>query len=130
MDIIIADDSARIRTGLKRLLATLPFVRVVDEAEDGRRAESTIVRLQPHLAILDIRMPGQSGIDVIRAVRERSPSTVFVILTNYFDDQSVTEAMHSGASYVFDKSADLDPLLDHVRRLATESSSPSPKVRS
>ena len=72
--IILADDHPLMRDGTRRILEQNPNLRVIGEAEDGQQALELIEHLQPDVAIIDIRMPKLSGIEVVRQMNKRSPN--------------------------------------------------------
>ena len=115
----IVDDSPLIRERLAELLATLENVRVVGEAEDVSSAERGIESTRPDVAIVDIRMPGGSGIDVLRKVKasgNRKPSVI--MYTNYGLPQYRKACAEAGADFFFDKGKDTHALAAAVRQLA------------
>lgn len=113
--IVLAEDHALVRDGTRRILEQQPDLEVVGEAGDGQEAMSLITRLQPDVAILDIRMPGANAVDVARHVRERCPKTRIVILTAYDDDDFVTAALECGAHAYLLKTARSPELVNAVR---------------
>lgn len=93
---VIAEDEALLRQSLLALLAEVcPQLQVVAECEDGASALDTIATQQPDVVFLDIRMPGLTGIEVARAMREVSPRTQVVFVTAY--DQYAIDAFEQGA---------------------------------
>ncbi|HMQ52791.1 MAG TPA: response regulator transcription factor [Anaerolineae bacterium] len=117
--IFLADDHHIVRQGLHALLAAEPDFRVVGEAADGREAVALIERLQPEVLVLDLMMPGLSGLEVTRQVRRRSPQTRIVILSMYANPGYVHETLKSGAAgYVLKKST-AGELVQAVRQILT-----------
>ena len=111
MNVVVADDSDLIRSRVIKLLSQIPNTIVVGEAKNGIEAERIICDLKPHLAVIDIRMPGKSGIEVAKSIKESIPGIKIFILTNYYDAQSISTSKNSGADYVFDKSSEFDLLV-------------------
>jgi DNA-binding NarL/FixJ family response regulator len=104
--VLVADDSAPVRERMVSLLGELPCVKAVAESADVPSAIDSVRRLQPHVVILDISMPGGCGLDVLEVIRaERIPALV-VVVTNYADPEYETRAREAGASAFFDKSRD------------------------
>ncbi|MDO9518789.1 MAG: response regulator transcription factor [Pseudohongiella sp.] len=93
--VVIADDHAMFRQGLKSMLEGNEYV-VVGEAENGHDAIRTVRQQTPDLAILDFSMPLLNGIDAARDIQRRSPETHVVLLTMYDDDTCVFEALRAG----------------------------------
>ncbi|PWG12908.1 DNA-binding response regulator [Streptomyces sp. V2] len=98
--VVLVDDQALIRAGLRALLDAEGGVEVVGEAADGQRAVEVIRALRPDLALVDVQMPGMSGIEVTRTLTA-DPALAgvrVVILTNHSLDEYVFEALRAGAS--------------------------------
>lgn len=117
----IADDSAVIRERLAELLAGLENVAIVGQAEDAPSAERGIATTTPDVAIIDIRMPGGSGIDVLRNVKRTATGKPSVIMyTNYGLPQYRKACADAGADFFFEKAKDANRLADTIRTLAAE----------
>ena len=113
--ILIADDHAIVRSGLKRVLDTKPDMEVVAEAEDGAEAVDKALREDVHLAILDVAMPRMTGIQAAAELHKRRPELKTLILSMYDSEQFLFEALKAGASgYVLKSGAD-DDIVDAVR---------------
>lgn len=95
--ILLADDHGLVRAGLKTVLDGLDGVQVVGEAKDGLQAMEMIERLLPSIALLDISMPGMTGLEVLKAVRSQLPLTKVILLSMYDNPEYVSEAIQSGA---------------------------------
>lgn len=116
----IADDSATIRERLAELLGTLDGVTVVGEAVDVPSAQSGIQSTNPDVAIVDIQMPGGTGIDVLRNVKRGQPGgPSFIMYTAYGNAQYRKACADAGADFFFDKATDTRTLADAVRMLAS-----------
>ena len=115
--IVLADDHVLVREGTKRILEQAADLSVIGEAGDGEQALALIEELRPDVAILDIRMPKLSGIEVVRGMRERSPETRALMLTAYDDDEFIAAPMGAGAAGYLLKTARPCELLDAVRRV-------------
>ncbi len=113
--IVLAEDHALVREGTRRILERHPDLVVVGEAGDGEQALELVQRLRPDVAILDIRMPKLSGIDVVRRMREYAPDTKALMLTAYDDDDYILALMESGASGYILKTARASELVEAVR---------------
>jgi NarL family two-component system response regulator LiaR len=96
--IVIADDHAVVREGTRTLLERETDMQVVGEASDGEEAVRLIEKLEPDVAILDISMPGLSGIEVTRRIKPHLPSTAVLILTAYDNDEYVFALLEAGAA--------------------------------
>lgn len=112
--IVLAEDHALMREGTRRILEQYPDLKVVGEAEDGEQALELIERLQPDIAILDIRMPQLNGVDVVRRMKSCCPATKALMLTAYDDDDYILALMEAGASGYLLKTARTKELVESV----------------
>jgi two-component system, NarL family, response regulator NreC len=109
--ILLADDHAVLRSGLKLLLESQPDLQVVGEAASGFEALQLADQLQPDLVLLDLSMPGLSGLDALPTLRKTAPAAKILILTMHDDPQYLRTALKLGASgYVLKKAADQELL--------------------
>jgi DNA-binding NarL/FixJ family response regulator len=95
--ILLADDHQLVRAGLRSLLDSMDGIEVVAEAADGAEALRQIAQLAPDIALLDIAMPGITGIDVLREVRIKHPGTKVLLLSMYDSRDYVTSAIQDSA---------------------------------
>ncbi len=96
--ILLVDDHAIVRLGLMTLLNDQPDMEVVGEASTAGEAVKAVERLHPHVALMDIRLPGEGGIEATRQITERFPATKVVILTSFADDELIVRAIRAGAA--------------------------------
>jgi YesN/AraC family two-component response regulator len=108
MKIVIADDSSLWRERIKGILVNNKCVSEVYEAENGVEAFKLIIEKEPDIAILDIRMPEMSGIDVLMKIRQLKMKVKIIILTNYPYPQYKNRCMEKGADYFLSKSDDFE----------------------
>jgi two-component system, NarL family, response regulator DevR len=102
--ILLVDDHDIVRLGLMTLINDRADMQVVGEAGDADEAVVQVEKLKPDVVLMDIRLPGQSGIDATRTIVERFPSTKVVMLTSFADDENVVRAVQAGAvGYVLKK---------------------------
>lgn len=106
--VYIVEDSAEIRARLAQSLANVDGIRLVGEAASAGAAIAGILCTLPHAVLLDLNLGGRTGLEVLRAVRERHPEIVFVVLTNHSDSQYRKACMDAGAAYFLDKSRDFE----------------------
>jgi DNA-binding NarL/FixJ family response regulator len=104
--VLIADDHASFRDGLRRLLALVPEVEVVGEAANGHDTIKQAVALQPDVIFMDLQMPDLNGVEATRQILEMSPHIGILVLTMFDDDDSVFAAMRAGARGYVLKGAD------------------------
>ena len=95
--IMLADDHEVVRMGIRVALEDRPGLQVVGEAESAAEAVRLWERLQPEIVVLDIRMPGGSGIEACREIVSRWPRTRVIMLTSYVDDHLISDAIRAGA---------------------------------
>jgi DNA-binding NarL/FixJ family response regulator len=117
--VLIADDQALVRGGFQAILAGHADIEVVGEAGDGLAAVELADRLQPDVALMDIRMPGMDGIEATRRIVARELPTRVLVLTTFDVDDYVYEAMKAGASGFLLKTAPPRQLADAVRTVAS-----------
>jgi DNA-binding NarL/FixJ family response regulator len=113
--VVVCDDHAIFREGIKNVLARNPLLQVVGEAADGFAAVETVKRLKPDLVVMDIAMPEQSGIEATRELAQALPEIRVIILSVHSRKTFILEALKAGArGYVLKDSAG-DKLLDAVQ---------------
>src|SRR2546422_639623 len=99
--IVLADDHPIVRQGLRSVLEAEPDFRVIGEAGDGLETMQLVERLRPQVLVLDLLMPGLSGLEVARQVRQRAPETRVIVLSMHANEAYVLEALrHGAAAYV------------------------------
>ena len=117
MRIVIADDHGIVRSGIRLLLERQPGLEVVAEAADGIEARDVVVSERPDLAILDVKMPGLTGLQATREIKAQVPDTAVLILSMHDDERYLFEALKAGASgYVLKSQAD-EELLEAIRAI-------------
>lgn len=116
--ILIADDHAVVRAGLRTLLERHGHFRVVAEASTGEEAIAKAKEFRPDVAVLDIRMPGLSGIEACRQIVAHNPGVKVIMLTSYAEDELLFAAIQAGASgYVLKRIGDND-LIHAIERVS------------
>lgn len=115
MKVFIADDSSEIRKRIIAMLSDLvERIEMIGEAENVQDAINSIHEFEPDVVILDIRMPGGSGIDVLKKIKKKNEVPVIIILTNYSHSQYRKKCMEAGADFFFDKSRDFEEIVKVV----------------
>ena len=128
MKVVLADDHAVVRKGIRAVLASMPGVEVVAEASDGREALALIEKHRPDLAVLDVTMPGLNGLEVAARVPKSSPATKVLILSMHAGEAYVAQALRAGiAGYLLKDSAD-DELPLAIKALGRGEVFLSPKI--
>lgn len=113
--VMITDDQRLMREGLKMLLDLEEDVTVVALAENGRDALEKIPTVQPHVILMDIRMPVMDGVECTRIIKERHPEAKVLILTTFDDDEFIIEALKNGAVGYILKDLSSEKLVETIR---------------
>lgn len=119
LKIVIVEDHEVVRLGLKSLLSRYPEFEVVAEAANATEAMDRVTRYRPDIVIMDIRMPGKSGIEATRELKQKFPETKVLMLTSFAQDEMLFDAIEAGASgYVLKQigSGDLVNALQAIAR--------------
>jgi DNA-binding NarL/FixJ family response regulator len=124
--IFLADDHPLLRTGLRISLSQHPDIDFIGEANDGFKAVEKIKKNPPDVALIDVDMPGLSGMAAIRILRKHYPDMKLLILSSYSDRQYIEEAMQAGANGYILKSIDISELVDVIRAFARNEQPMSP----
>jgi len=117
--VFICDDSASVRERLVTMALDLPEVDMVGQAEDAPGSVDAVRQAQPDVVILDIRMPGGSGIEVLRRLKKMVPAPAVIMLTNFSYEQYRAKCEAAGADFFLDKSTEFDQIplaLEQVRQ--------------
>lgn len=96
--VLLVDDHEVVRLGLLTLLEDISWVEVVGEAGSADEAIAAVARLVPHVVVMDIRMPGQSGLVACQQITQQWPQVKVIVLTSYADDDLIFRALQAGAS--------------------------------
>ncbi len=126
--VIIADDHPIVRTGLRLMLGTNAGFELVGEAADGAEALRLVEEQQPHVVLMDLRMPGMDGIEALEHLRRQWPQVAVIILTTYNEDHLMIRGMQAGARGYLLKDADLEVLLQAIRTAARGEMAIQPEV--
>lgn len=116
--VFLLDDHELVRRGIGALLTAQDDIEIVGEASTAAEARARIKATRPDVAVLDVRLPDGSGIDVCRDVRSENPETRCLILTGYDDDEAIYAAVLAGAAGYVVKDVQGSRLVDSVRRVA------------
>ena len=116
--LLLVDDHAVVREGLRAFLRLQPDLEVIGEAADGATALEVAVSLQPDVVLLDLLMPNGDGLSVLRTLRERVPVARVMVLTSYADDAQLFAAMDAGAAGYMLKDVEPDALAAAIRDVA------------
>jgi len=128
IQVLLADDHAVVRTGIRQFLEQAEDIEVVSEAENGEMAKEMIQEQVPDVAVLDIQMPKASGIDVTRWVRTNHSNVGVLILTAYDDDPYVLAVLQAGANGYVLKTASPEEIIQAVRDVHAGKSALDPVI--
>src|ERR1043166_923291 len=115
--VLVSDDHAIVRAGLRALLDAAEDIEVVGEANDGHESVRKTQRLQPEVVILDLAMPLLNGVEATRQITTKFPSTKVLILSAHGDEQHVQQAIGAGASGYLTKETAGSSLLQAIREV-------------
>ncbi len=116
--VLLADDHRIVRAGLKELLSETGDIAVAGEANDGTEALARIREDEYDVAVLDMSMPGRSGIELIRQVKQEKPRLPILVLSMHSEEQYAVRALKAGASGYLTKESAADQLVTAIRRIA------------
>ena len=116
--VILADDHAVVRSGIRMLLEAQPDIEIVAEVESGREAVEQVRKMRPDVVLMDVQMPELNGIEATQQIKKLAPETAILALTMHEDDQYFFEMLHSGASGYVPKRAAPDELVTAIRTVA------------
>jgi two-component system response regulator DevR len=126
--LLIVDDHEMVREGLKAMLVSEPDFSIVGDAANAEQALELIGRLFPDIVLLDVRLPGASGIDVCRAVTEQYPRVAVIFLTTYTDENLVAQCIQAGARGFIVKDIERFDLKRAIRAVARGEATIDPKA--
>ncbi|HXE67352.1 MAG TPA: response regulator transcription factor, partial [Rhodanobacteraceae bacterium] len=118
ISVCLVDDQTLVRQGIRSLLELSPEIQVVAECSDGVAALQKIPEVKPDVVLLDMRMPGKSGLEVLNEFSARGKVPPTIILTTFDDDQLVLAGLKAGARGYLLKDVSLDQLVDAVKTVA------------
>jgi DNA-binding NarL/FixJ family response regulator len=126
--IIIVDDHEVVRIGMRSLLEQYPQYEVVAEAGTAKEAVTQVETYHPDIVLMDIRLPGKSGIDACEEIKQISPETKVLMLTSYAEDEMLFSAIKAGASGYVLKQIDSEGLIKSLEAVARGEASLDPAV--
>ncbi len=126
--VLLADDHAIVRAGLKEILADTGDIAVAGEATNGQEVMERVRGQDYDVAVLDMSMPGRSGIELIKQVKDEKPRLRILILTMHSEEQYAVRALKAGASGFLTKEAAADQLVAAIRKIAGGGAYVSPET--
>jgi len=128
--VVIADDHAVVRQGLRTFLDLQDDIEVVGEAADGAEAVEQAARLEADIVLVDLVMPGVDGLEALHALRERAPTTRAIVLSSFIDDEKLFPAVRAGAAGYLLKDVQPHELVAAIRTVHAGGALLHPKVAS
>lgn len=126
--VVIVDDHAIVRKGIRALLRHLPDIEVVGEAEDGREAIAEVEKLQPDVVLMDLLMPELDGIESTRRIMLHQPETRILVLTSFAGEDEIFPAIKAGALGYHLKDSSPEELVQAIRQVHRGESSLHPVI--
>ena len=118
ISVLLVDDHALVRKGFRRMLEDDQAIAVVGEASDGKEAVRLALELRPKVVVMDCALPGISGIEAARQIREKFPEALILMLSMHSEDTLVRQALEAGTrGYILKNAMDLD-LVSAIKRVA------------
>ena len=114
--VYIVDDSVRLRKRLCELLSDVDNVQVIGQAGNADTALDDIRALKPDTVLLDIRLPGKNGIQLLGEIKELKPEITVIIMTNYDYPQYRQQSIRSGADHFFNKTREFENIIDVLKK--------------
>jgi DNA-binding NarL/FixJ family response regulator len=115
--ILIVDDHPMVRFGLAAFINAQRSMKVIGEAATGEEAVALFRKHQPDVVLMDLRLPGMSGVDAIRQIRSEYPQSRFVVMTTYEGDEDIYQALEAGAQAYLIKCMPGETLVDAILKV-------------
>ncbi len=118
MKVLVVDDSDIVRERISEMLSGINNLEVVGTAANSIDALYLVNKLKPDVVTLDIRIPGESGIEVLKKIKSSQPSTIVMVLTNFPIEQYKNKCYELGGDYFFSKSDEFEKVEEVIAKLA------------
>ena len=117
--VLIVDDHLVVREGLQSMLSSKKYgIEIVDEARDGKQAVEKAIELKPDVVLMDLQMPGMSGMEAIQEIKKLNLESHILVLTSFGEKDRVAAAMQAGASGYLLKDSSPDELVNAIQAVA------------
>lgn len=120
MQVLIVDDSKLVCDRLVVMISDIPGLEIAGQATNANDAIDSIKKHKPEVVVLDIRMPGGNGFDVLKKINKYKLDPLVIMLTNYPFPQYRKKCMDAGADFFFDKSTEFYSVIEVLKKLAQE----------
>ena len=117
MDLLIVDDSFLVAGRIRRLLSGVEGLSILAHAESAKKALQVVSNANPDVILLDINMPGESGIDFLKLIKNNFPKIAVIMLSNFSADNYREVCKKHGADYFFDKSLEFEQIIPALTEL-------------
>jgi len=115
--VLVVEDHPIMRLGIAAIIDAQPDMKVCGQAESGTDAVRMFQKCRPDVTLMDLRLPGMSGLDALRAIRRDDPAARCVVLTTYEGDEDIHQALQAGAAGYLIKAMSHDTLVDALRKV-------------
>lgn len=126
--VLIVDDHLVVRIGVKMLLDTEPYIKIVGEAKDADSAVQLNKQLQPNIILMDLMLPGKNGLEAIAEIKCDNPGVKVIVLTSFEDEEKIQAAMSTSVDGYLLKNADGEELLQAIRAVQEGNMPVHPRV--
>ncbi len=126
--LVLIEDQTLVRRGLRALLDLTGDMSIVAEAADGEEGARVVRRERPDVVLLDVRMPGKNGIDLLNELRRTDELPPTILLTTFDDDEALLDGIKAGARGYLLKDVSLEQLTDAIRTVSRGESSIRPAI--
>ena len=120
--IVIVDDSNLVRERLVKMLNAISGIEIAGEAANPQDALRIIQDRKPHIVIIDIKIPGENGIEVLKKIKKANKAVIAIIITNYPFTQYRAKCFENGADYFYDKSYEYGKIVETIEGLVNSDS--------
>lgn len=128
IQVLVVDDHAMVRKGIKALLEECADIRVIGEAKNGVKAIELVEKLRPDVTLMDLSMPGMDGIEAIQQIIAKNPAERIIVLTSYSGDDKLYPAIKAGAQGYLLKDAQPEELVQSIRNVYAGEPSLNPTI--
>lgn len=122
LSIVIVDDSNLVRERIVKMLDAISGIEISGQAANSQDALKVIQASKPHIVIIDIKIPGENGIEVLKKIKKINQAVIAIIITNYPFTQYKAKCFENGADYFYDKSYEYGKVVETIEGLVNSGS--------